>query len=386
MMAVEDFCSPCKSHHGHQRDWFLKHGVEIKGVCKRLDSSESNRRQQNRLKHRAKKELATRKERALVNITNKRFMAVPSNNTKMAKDRVAPMTKSERSERHNAKKKHFLRQFTPNILGEIISGDDKIRIPKDPNASETSLKYYNSAASSIGRSIATMVDPTNPQRFLDAMASRKKTTPTTFTIYLDDTDTTHLKGQKQVAFTFNAVTEGPQKETENLSTAESQAPSLDLSNLRSALGKTYTHPVLQALGQPVVNMLRKLSLSRPSERRPFLASVFTTDGSTFKRKEVEAALGFEISRKEWWKSQIHAKVSIYYALIFQTATITVGLTFLVSFLPTLIVSWCIPTSAQGHHLPEPCFTPNLANTDGFHGKSRESTAICIRPKDRRNLH
>jgi hypothetical protein len=99
-----------------------------------------------------------------------------------------------------------------NMLGQIRSGDDGIRIPKDPNASETSLKYYNSVASSIGRSIATMVDPTNPQRFLHAMASRKKTTPTTFTIYLDDTDTTHLKGQKQVEFTFNAVTEVPPKE------------------------------------------------------------------------------------------------------------------------------------------------------------------------------
>ncbi len=313
MMAVEDFCSPCKSHHGHQRDWFLIHGVEIEGVCKRLDSSESNKRQQNRLKHRAKKELATRKERALVNITNKRFMAVPSNNAKMAKDRVAPLAKSERSERHNAKNKHFLRQFTPNMLGEIISGDDKIRIPKDPNASETSRKYYNSAASSIGRSIATMIDPTNPQRFLDAMASgKKKTTTATFTIYLDDIDTTHLKGRKQVAFTINSVTEGPQKETENLSTTESRAPSLDLSTIRSALGNTYTpHPVLQALGQPIVNMLRKLSLSRPTERRPFLASLFTINGSTFKRQEVEAALGFDISTKEWWKSQIHAKVSIF---------------------------------------------------------------------------
>jgi hypothetical protein len=108
------------------------------------------------------------------------------------------------------------------MLGKIISGDDNIQIPKDPNASETSLKYYNSAASLIGRSIATMIDPTNPQRFLDAMASfKKKTAPTTFTIYLDDIDTTHLKGQKQVAFTINSVMEGPQKETENLSTTES---------------------------------------------------------------------------------------------------------------------------------------------------------------------
>jgi hypothetical protein len=308
MMAVEIFCSPCRSHHGHQRDWFLKHGVEIKGVCKRLESSESNKRQQNRLKHRAKKELATRKERALVNITNKRFTAAPSNNTKMEKDRVAPLTKSVR---HHIKNKHFLRQFTPNMLGEILSGDDKIRIPKDPNASETSRKYYKAAASSIGRSIATMIDPTDPQRFLDAMASGKKNTPTTFTIYLDDIDTS-VKGHKQVEFTINSLPEGHPKEPKNILTAGSQvSSSFDLSSLRSALETTYTHPVLQALGLPIVNILRKLSLSRPTDRRPFLASVFTINEKKFKKKEVEACLGFDISEREWWRAQIHAKVSIF---------------------------------------------------------------------------
>jgi hypothetical protein len=44
-------------------------------------------------------------------------------------------------------------------------------------------------------------------------------------------------------------------------------------------------------------MLHKLSLSRPSEQMLFLASVFTINHSTFKRKEVEAALGFDMSAK-----------------------------------------------------------------------------------------
>jgi hypothetical protein len=99
------------------------------------------------------------------------------------------------------------------------------------------------------------------------------------------------------------------------STAETALDTLESNKLKAlcvALKDAYVHPVLKALGHGVINELK--TLTRPVERWPNLAVLFSIEGTRFKMKQVSDYLDIKLNKYKWKKVQIHALVSLFLSL------------------------------------------------------------------------
>jgi hypothetical protein len=184
------------------------------------------------------------------------------------------------------------------ILVQAILQDQSKRITVSGVNSKSALSRFKQAAVAVGNGMANLIAPANPKLFLESMAS-KKSAPATKAVEQtgDDCQETNSTTPRTVSSedeadgraSFFARTPSPKKK-------KKRARMSPLEKKKKAREK-----FINDLGKETIAYLR--TLSKPSERRPILATVAQKHSKT----AAEEALGFKISDNEWHETRVHAK-------------------------------------------------------------------------------
>ena len=181
-------------------------------------------------------------------------------------------------------------------LAQAIVQDKSKPITISGTNSKSARSRFKQAAVAVCNGMANLLAPVNPKLFLESMNGKKSLSATKEVEQIGDdcqenstTPRTVTSEEADGQASFFARTPSPKKK-------KKRARMSPLEKKKKAKEK-----FINDLGKETIAYLR--ILSKPSERRPILATVADKHSKT----AAEEALGFNVSDNEWHETRVHAK-------------------------------------------------------------------------------